>query len=99
MRGSYRLVMPSGKAWRFHHWVYRNTAYVDDYREFTGALYTYDAQVRDDFGKLDTSLWVYTNTYQSIYTESGRDMVENSDRRRLQCHIRRQGYARRAAIV
>ena len=87
MRGSYRLVMPPGKSWRFHHWVYRNTAYLDDYREFTAVLYGYDAQVRDDFGRLDSSLWGYTSTYQSIYTESGNDIVKNSDRQQLQCHL------------
>ena len=46
VRGAYSTPTPAsarGKAWRFHHWINRNTAYVDDYREFSGPVYRYDA--------------------------------------------------------
>ncbi len=39
----YTGALPAGKTWRFHHWVYRNTAYLDDYQEFSGATFRYDA--------------------------------------------------------
>ena len=34
-RGYYRQAMPVGKQWRFHHWIYRGSANLDDYREFS----------------------------------------------------------------
>ncbi len=43
--GAYRLSTPAGvegKSWRFHHWIYRNTAYLDEYREFGGPVWRYD---------------------------------------------------------
>ncbi|MCG8348755.1 MAG: RHS repeat protein, partial [Chloroflexales bacterium] len=41
-RAVYSMQMPAGKRWRFRHWIWRNTAYLDDYREFSGAIYAYD---------------------------------------------------------
>ncbi len=38
--GSYSLQMPAGKTWRFHHWIYRNTAYLDNYVERTDSSRT-----------------------------------------------------------
>ena len=35
VRGSYHTWMPTGKSWRFHHWIWTGNAYVDEYREFT----------------------------------------------------------------
>ncbi|MBC7260588.1 MAG: RHS repeat protein, partial [Chloroflexi bacterium] len=37
VRGSYHTWMPTGKSWRFHHWIWRGEAYIDDYREFSTA--------------------------------------------------------------
>ncbi|MCA9996179.1 MAG: hypothetical protein KDE56_10555, partial [Anaerolineales bacterium] len=36
-------IFPKGESWRFHHWIYRDTAYIDNYSEqpFTG--FAYDA--------------------------------------------------------
>jgi len=31
--GTFTHVMPSGRTWRFHQWVYRNTAYIANYVE------------------------------------------------------------------
>jgi YD repeat-containing protein len=41
-RGVYRQAMGAGRSWRFHHWIYRNSAYLDDYREAAATLYSYD---------------------------------------------------------
>jgi len=30
---TYSYPMPAGQSWRFHHWIYRNTAYLDNYVE------------------------------------------------------------------
>ena len=39
VRGSFNVYRRAGKTWRFHHWIYRGNAYLDDYREFaTGGL-------------------------------------------------------------
>ncbi len=32
--------MPAGKGWRFHHWIWRNTAYLDNYVERTDSSRT-----------------------------------------------------------
>jgi RHS repeat-associated protein len=52
VRGSYHTWMPTGKSWRFHHWIWTGSAYVDEYREFNASgldwspkqwlAYTYD---------------------------------------------------------
>ena len=46
VRGAYRqpgsIAMPAGRSWRFRHWIYRDTAYIDDYRELTAIEYGYD---------------------------------------------------------
>ncbi len=34
--GSYTTVMPAGKNWRFHHWIWAYNAWLDDYQEFQG---------------------------------------------------------------
>ncbi len=36
-------IFPKGESWRFHHWIYRDIAYIDNYSEqpFTG--FSYDA--------------------------------------------------------
>ncbi|MBI4790951.1 MAG: hypothetical protein HY782_28305, partial [Chloroflexi bacterium] len=31
--GGYTRAMPAGKTWRFHSWIYRGTAYLDNYSE------------------------------------------------------------------
>ena len=55
MRGSYNLTMPTGKAWRFHHWIYRGIAYLDDYREFNtnGLSWTPDERMGFTYDALD----------------------------------------------
>lgn len=37
------IIFPKGESWRFHHWIYRDIAYIDNYSEqpFTG--FAYDA--------------------------------------------------------
>jgi RHS repeat-associated protein len=46
VRGSYVYPMASGKTWRFHHWNYGQTSYLDDYQEYSTttdtATYNYD---------------------------------------------------------
>jgi hypothetical protein len=34
VQGSYGVLMPAGKQWRFRHWIYRGNAHMDDYQEF-----------------------------------------------------------------
>jgi len=45
--GSYTRSMTTGKHWRFHHWVYRGNAYLDDYVEWSAEMqwgaFGYDA--------------------------------------------------------
>jgi len=44
VRGRYRFEgMPAGESWRFHHWVYRDTAYIDNYSEQPVTSFAYDA--------------------------------------------------------
>ena len=50
LRGSYNTWMPTGKQWRFHHWNYRGTAYLDTYREFSTAGMTWSPDERMAFG-------------------------------------------------
>jgi YD repeat-containing protein len=50
IRGSYNTWMPTGMSWRFHHWVYRGNAYLDDYREFTTSAMTLSPDERMTFG-------------------------------------------------
>jgi hypothetical protein len=33
--GSYGRKMTPGRPWKFQHWIYRDIAYIDNYREFT----------------------------------------------------------------
>ena len=37
------LLNARGKSWRFRNYIHSNSVYVDDYREYGGARYTYDA--------------------------------------------------------
>jgi len=55
VRGSYNITMPTGKSWRFHHWIYRGTAYIDDYREFntSGLSWTPDERMGFTYDALD----------------------------------------------
>ena len=73
MRGSYHTWMPTGKSWRFHHWIWTGNAYVDEYHEFdAGGLdwspkqwlaYTYDPLDRLT-GVASVSGWQgYTGAY------------------------------------
>jgi RHS repeat-associated protein len=42
-RGVYRYAMPTGKTWRFHHWLWTDCfTYLDDYNEFDAIRYGYD---------------------------------------------------------
>jgi RHS repeat-associated protein len=44
VRGSYRYDgMPAGETWRFHHWIYRDLAYIDNYAEQPVTRFSYDA--------------------------------------------------------
>jgi len=47
----YAYNMPGGLSWRFHHWNYRNTAYLDNYQE--------DGLI-DAFNDHDAANWVYS---------------------------------------
>jgi hypothetical protein len=77
--GSYNQWMPTGLTWRFQHWIYRGTAYVDDYREFDANSlswtsdermnFTYDALDRLQGVSPDGSTSAYTGNYQ--YTTTG----------------------------
>ncbi len=55
IRGSYTQWMPTGKQWRFHHWIWRGNAYIDDYREFdaTGLAWSPDERVLFGYDHLD----------------------------------------------
>ncbi|MEJ5310984.1 MAG: carbohydrate binding domain-containing protein, partial [Anaerolineae bacterium] len=55
VRGSYNITMPTGKTWRFRHWIYRGTAYIDDYREFntSGLSWTPDERMGFTYDSLD----------------------------------------------
>ncbi len=55
VRGSYNITMSAGKAWRFHHWIYGGTAYLDDYREFdtSGLSWTPDERMGFTYDALD----------------------------------------------
>jgi hypothetical protein len=50
---SYRYPMPAGQTWRFHHWIYAGTAWLDAYREFPGpgSYYAYDDVVSGGQGR------------------------------------------------
>jgi len=73
VRGSFNVYMPTGKTWRFHHWICRGNAYLDDYREFnTGGLvwtpderegFSYDALDRLVGGSPVSGAQGYTVTY------------------------------------
>ena len=50
VRGSYQQWLPTGQAWRFRHWIYSGTAYLDDYREFSTAGLTWNVDERMNYG-------------------------------------------------
>ncbi len=49
VRGSYSMRMPSGKSWRFHHWLYGGTVCIDSYREFTTTSMTWSPDQRQSY--------------------------------------------------
>lgn len=49
-RASYQQYLPTGLAWRFHHWIHRGTAYLDDYREFSTSSMTWLPDERVNYG-------------------------------------------------
>ena len=49
-RAAYQQYLPTGQAWRFHHWIYRGTAYIDDYREFNTSSMTWLPDERVGYG-------------------------------------------------
>jgi hypothetical protein len=76
VRGSYHTWMPTGKSWRFHHWIWTGNAYIDEYREFTTSgldwspkqwlAYTYDGLDRLT-GVAPVGVW---QGYTAAYTYS-----------------------------
>ena len=71
--------MPTALSWRFRHWIYSGTAYLDDYREFSTAgmtwvpderlNYTYDPLQRLISAAPDSGAGGYSHTY--AYTANG----------------------------
>jgi hypothetical protein len=60
VRGSYHTWMPTGKSWRFHHWIWQGNAYLDDYREFSTTGLAWDpndwlAYSYDDLDRLTSA--------------------------------------------
>jgi len=72
VRGSYDIWMPTGKQWRFHHWIWVGNAYIDDYREFnTGGLtWSPDERVQFTYDNLDRLLSAAPESGAQGYSES-----------------------------
>jgi hypothetical protein len=60
--GAFSVPMPAGKNWRFIHWMYRDTIYLDDYQErfFNPPAFieTFDTQSDND--------WTYATAHQTV---------------------------------
>jgi len=72
VRGSYQQWLPTGLSWRFRHWIYSGTAYLDDYREFSASGLTWNGDERENFGydPLDRLLSAASDSGAQGYTES-----------------------------
>lgn len=84
VQGTYTRLMPGGKNWRFRHWLWNNTSYLDDYQEYSlsatatpVANYYYDDTTNGNYGKGKRTLssngnattrFVYDNRGQVIQT-------------------------------
>jgi YD repeat-containing protein len=68
-RGAYAVKLPSGLSYRFHHWVYRGTAWLDNYRElnYQSTRYAYDT-----LGNLTTVTDAAGNMTTMTYNVLGR---------------------------
>jgi RHS repeat-associated protein len=72
--GIYQAAMPAGKSWRFHHWIAQATAYLDDYEEFYGAKYTYDAAIPNGIGRRTSAGALMASRYVMQYDGRGRTL-------------------------
>lgn len=85
IRGSYNTWRPTGLGWRFRHYIYRGTAYINYYREFdtSSVVWSPDERLSLSYDALDRLVGVtksagaqqgYTSvyTYNAIVTSRGR---------------------------
>jgi len=71
-RGAYRVQMPAGLSYRFHHWVYRNNAWLDNYQEFDYQLTSYSYAVTDQLvGVTDALVNTTVITYNVLGQKTG----------------------------
>jgi hypothetical protein len=71
-RASFQQYVPAGQAWRFHHWVARGNAYLDDYREFSagGMTWTPDERMAYGYDPLDRLVTAGPLSGATGYSES-----------------------------
>jgi RHS repeat-associated protein len=68
-RGAYRVPMPAGLSYRFHHWVYRGNAWLENYQEFDYQITSYAYAVTDQLVGITDTL---TNTTVITYNVLGQ---------------------------
>ncbi len=72
--GSYTYPMPGGKSWHFVSWIYRNTAYLDNYTEYTNLAPSFT----DSFDSANTSAWTFSS-YQTVpYNDGGQNVLKST---------------------
>jgi YD repeat-containing protein len=79
---TYTWQMAPGKTWRFRHWVYRGTVYLDDYMEWTAGTqrgaFGYDALERLTSAAVTGAgygLYSHTYTYDPLGNLTGKSDV------------------------
>lgn len=62
--GSYTRTMPANRLWKFQHWGFAGTVWLDNYAEQT-------RPVADAFDTRNASLWSFNSSYQTVPFSSG----------------------------
>jgi hypothetical protein len=74
VKGMYTVSVPRDSRWRFHHWIYQNTALLDDYGEVVLPKQPLNSPFADDFHTWAANAW-WLNGYATIPVVDGEASV------------------------
>jgi RHS repeat-associated protein len=80
VRNTYLGQMATGKNWRFHHWIYRGTAWLDNYHELGYQVTAYAYDVLDNLTAVTDALDNVTSmTYDPLSRKTDMDDPDMGD--------------------